>query len=670
MAVTRIDIQSRQPFAQGQPFGSVGAFEQLEGVVHFAVDPNDPANSTITDLKLAPRNAQGLVEFSSDFRVVRPVDPSKGSHRLVFDILNRGRGPILRNMNYAPDLPPNQPLDPGDGLLMRQGYTVAWCGWQYDAPDVPGVLRLHGPEAQNPDGSPITGQLTVTFQPNSAIQQQFLSDRNHRPYPSNNLEDWDAYMTVQDHEDGPEQIVPREQWTFARVENGQRVPDAEYVTLEGGFEPGKVYQVIYSTTGAPIVGLGLVATRDFGSFLRYGTEQQGNPCAGDLEHAYSFGSSQSGRFLRDFLYHDLTKDEADRPVFDGLIPHVAGAKHGEFNQRFAQPSTQASRTYNNRFPFSDLDQTDPETGKTDGILTLARQRGFVPKVINTYTSSEYWAGGGAMMHIDLTGSRDLEIPSEVRNFHFGGCQHSLGETQLQDRNPGNGTHGQNPFNCIDYRPLLRGALVSLDRWVTTGQEPPASQYPKLSNGTAVTPETVTAVFSTFPDTNTANPFRRFYRMDFGPEVGISANVPPQRGSNYPILVPAVDQDGNETSGIRMPQVLVPLASYTGWSLRHADIGGEGQILASGGATGGTLLGSTIPFPATREDREASGDPRLSIEERYTSKDVYLEQIRQAAQGLIDQNYLLVEDLDRILSQASAHYDELRSRVRQPQAADN
>jgi hypothetical protein len=366
----------------------------------------------------------------------------------------------------------------------------------------------------------------------------------------------------------------------------------------------------------------------------------------------------------------LTLDEAGRPVFDGLIPHVAGSKHGEFNQRFAQPSTQASRTYNNRFPFSDLDQTDPETGKTDGVLTLALRRGFVPKVINTYTSSEYWAGGGAMMHIDLSGSQDLAIPNEIRNFHFGGCQHSLGETKLSDHNPDNGTHGQNPFNCIDYRPLLRGALVALDKWVSSGQEPPASQYPRLENGTAVSPDKVAEVFAAIPEVGIPNPVRRFYRMDFGPETGISGNVPPQRGSNYPILVSAVDQDGNELAGIHMPQVLVPLASYTGWSLRHPEIGGAGQTMASGGATGGTLLGSTIPFPATREDREASGDPRLSIEERYATRDVYLDQIRQATQQLIDQRYVMAEDLDRILNQAGEHYDELRSRVRQPQAADN
>jgi hypothetical protein len=213
-------------------------------------------------------------------------------------------------------------------------------------------------------------------------------------------------------------------------------------------------------------------------------------------------------------------------------------------------------------------------------------------------------------------------------------------------------------------------LVSLDRWVTSGKEPPASRYPRLDQGTAVSPEKVTAVFSTFPGTTTPSPVRRYYRMDFGPESGISANVPPRRGSNYPMLVSAVDQDGNELAGIPMPLISVPLASYTGWSLRHPSIGGAGQTLASGGATGGTLLGSTIPFPATREDREAQGDPRRSIEERYASREAYLDQIREAARQLIRQDYLLAEDLDRVVNQAGEHYDELSRRVREPQAADN
>ncbi len=669
MAVTRLEISSRQPFAEGQSFGQIGPYEQLTGTAYFAVDPNHAANTCITDIELAPKNDDGLVNFSSDFRILRPVEPQRGNHRLLFDILNRGRGPVLRNFNNAPDLAPDVPLEPGNGFLMRQGYTVAWCGWQHDAPDVPGVMRLHGPEAVTTQG-PITGKLVVTFAPNNPIQVQFLSDRNHRSYPANNLEDWDSVLTEQDYEDGPERIIPREQWSFARLENGRVVPDASHVYMASGFLPGKVYQVIYSTTGAPIVGLGLLATRDLGAFLRYGTTQDGNPCAGDLEHVYSFGSSQSGRFLRHLLYLGLTQDEQDRVVFDGLIPHVAGAKHGEFNHRFAQPSSQASRSPNTQFPFSDIAQTDPETGRTDGVLSRLSARGELPKVMYTYTSSEYWAGAGAMMHIDLAGAKDLEVPEAVRLYHFAGAQHPLGTLDLRDTDPANGSHGQQPFNCIDYRPLLRAALTNLDRWVTSGEAPPPSGYPRLDNGTAVSPEKIADTFRRIPGVNFPEPLRRFYRLDFGPEPGDATNVPAVVGKPYLLLLPAVDQDGNETCGIPMPFVSVPLASYTGWNLRHADIGGEGQILSSGGATGGTLAGSTIPFPATREEREASGDPRLSIEERYASREDYLERVKQATQTMINEGYILAEDLDRVLDQAARHYDELRSRVREPQAAND
>lgn len=670
MAVTQLEITSRQPFAQGASFGEVGPYEQLDGLVHFAVDPEHPANATVTDLKLAPRNAAGLVEFAADFRILQPAHPERGRRRLFFDILNRGRGPALRNFNNAPDLAPEEPLQAGNGFLMRHGFTVAWCGWQHDAPEVLGTLRLYAPEAQNPDGSPLSGQLVVTFVPNSPIQEQFISDRNHRPYPANNLEDWASVMTVQDSEDGPEQVIPRSEWAFARVQEGKVVPDARYVYRAAGFAPGKVYQVIYTTTGAPVVGAGLLATRELASFLRYADTAAGNPCAGQLERAYSFGSSQSGRFLRDLVYYGLNWDESGRPAFDGLMPHVAGAKHGEFNQRFAQPSSQASRSPNNLFPFSDLPQTDPETGKTDGILARAMNQGPLPRIMYTYTSSEYWGGGGAMVHIDLAGQRDLEIPAAVRIYHFGGAQHPLGTPYLRDTDPANGSRGQQPFNCLDYRPLLRAALLNLDRWVTDNQSPPPSAYPRLDNGTAVTPEATAATFRAIPGVNFPEPLRRFYRLDFGPEPGVAAQGPAVLGKPYPLLVPAVDADGNEMAGLRLPMVAVPLATHTGWNLRHREIGGAGQILSSGGATGGTLAGSTIPFPATKEERLADGDPRLSIAERYPSPEAYQAQIRAAAMELVDQGYLLSEDLDGLLTQAVEHYQELTGRARETQAADN
>ena len=655
MAVTTLLITSRRPFAEEKAFGQVGPYEQLDGTVSFAVDPTHPANQLITDLKLAPRDVSGRVHFSADWRILRPVEPQRGNHRLLFDILNRGRGPGLRNLNSAQDVAPTEPLDPGNGFLMRQGYTVAWCGWQHDVPDAPGLMRLRAPEALTPEG-PISGKITVTFQPTTSACVQFLADRLHRPYPTNNLEDRHAMLTEQDHEDAPERVIPREQWSFARLENGCVVPDAAHVYMASGFVPGKVYQVIYTTTGAPIVGCGLLATRDMGSFLKYGSAREGNPCAGDLQYAYSFGVSQSGRFLRHFLYLGLNQDEHDRTVFDGLIPHVAGGKHGEFNHRFAQPSSQASRSPNNLFPYSDVEQTDPETSRTGGLLSRLAAKDKMPKVMHTYTSSEYWGGHGALVHIDVTGSRDLEVPESVRIYHFGGTQHPVGTFPPQDTDARQGYRGQHPFNWTDYRPLLRAALVNLDRWVTHGEPAPPGSHPRLDNGTAVPPEQLAATFRAIPGVNLPEPLRRFERLDFGPQAGIATHVPPVSGKPYPRLVPAIDQDGNEVCGIRLPFQTVPLATHTGWNLRHPDIGGAGQTLASGGASGGTLIGATIPFPATREARQATGDPRRSIAERYTSKADYLEQVRQAAQTLVQARYLLAEDVDEIIGQAAQHYD--------------
>ena len=287
----------------------------------------------------------------------------------------------------------------------------------------------------------------------------------------------------------------------------------------------------------------------------------------------------------------------------------------------------------------------------------------------TYTPSEYWGGHGALVHVDLTGTRDLEVPPEVRIYHIAGTQHGLGAFPFVSEDV-NGSKAQQFFNCLDYRPLLRAAVVNLNKWVTSGAPPPASKYPRIDDGTAVAPESLSGIIEAIPGMNFPHPLRRFTRLDFGPQVGIASNAPPIVGEAYPVLVPNLDQDGNEVCGVGLPFQTVPLATHTGWNLRHADMGGEGQILSSGGASGGTLTGSTVPFPATCADREVSGDPRLSIEERYSSRQDYLERITQASKKLISEGYVLSEDFDRIVEQAGQHYDLMRGRVKQTQAADD
>jgi hypothetical protein len=617
--------------------------------VHFAVDPNRPANAGIADLQRAPRDAHGLVRCSADVRLLQPVALQRGNQRLLLDIVNRGNPTVLTNFNSAVGR-----LEPGNGFLMRQGYTVVWCGWQDDVPATPGLIRIDVPEAVDADGKPLAGKIAVTFQPDTRVHVQLLSDRLHRPHPARDLDDHDATLTVQDHEDAPPHTIPRQQWSFARLEGGRVVPDATHVHLASGFVPGKVYQVVYTTVGAPAIGMGLLAVRDMVSFLRYGSAQEGNPCAGHIQYAYSFGRSQSGRFLRHFLYLGLNQDERDRTVFDGLIPLVAGGGRGEFNQRFGQPSNANKYSVKNLFPFHDTTQTDPDTGRTDGLLARLAARGKLPKIFFINTSAEYWGGHAALTHTDLDGKRDLAPSEAVRIYHFTGTQHGPGNLLLTDTGAADDSRGQHRPNSVDYRPLLRAALVHLDRWVTAGQTPPPSRHPRLDAGTAVPPAHTAATFQAMPEVHFPAHLRSIARLDFGPGVddGITTLLPPKVGKPYANLVSAVDEGGNELAGIRLPDISVPLATYTGWNVRHPDIGGPGQTLS--------LLGSTIPFPATRAERQASGDPRPAITERYASKEDYLRRVKHAAETLVQQGYLLAEDLPTVTDQAAQRYDLFRT----------
>ena len=667
MAVQRFEIESQNPLGGGISFGEVGPYEQLKGTVHFGVDPDHPRNAAITDLKLAPRDAAGLVNCSADFIILKPADPSRGNHRIFLDVPNRGNHRVLKYFNHAPD--PTDPaarLDPGDGFLMRHGYTIVWCGWQHDVPSVNGLLRIRVPDAQD-RGNPISGKIMVTLHPNVHTQVESLSDMFHQPYPTNDIDDREATLYVLDHEEAPAQLIPRDQWTFARLEGGHPVPDAHHIHMESGFLPGKVYQVVYSTTGAPVVGLGFLATRDIVSFLKHGTAGEENPCSDDVQYAYGFGASQSGRFLRQLLYLGLNEDEQGRTVFDGLIPHIAGGRRGEFNQRFGQPSCAAKTSIGTLFPHADIEQTDPKLGRSDGLLSKLVAEGKPPKILLPNSSAEYWRGDASLIHTDVLGARDIEPSEDVRIYHWSGTQHPSGTFPLTDTNAISGYRGLQTFNCVEYAPLLRAALVRLDRWVTLNEAPPPSRHPRIDDGTAVPPETTASTFNSIPGVKFPGHLPRTTRLNFGPEAerGIATTLPPSSGEAYPTFVSAVDEDGNELGGIRLPDISAPLATHTGWNLRHPDISAPDQLL---GLFIG-LIGSTVPFAATRAEREASGDPRLSIEERYNSKEDYLGRFRRAAQTLVDEGYLLSEDLEKLVLQASERYDLFRYPERVPGATD-
>jgi hypothetical protein len=652
MAVMGIEIRSRQPFADGTAFGEVGPYERIDGIMRLAVDPNNPANEAIIDLDKAERDADGRVQFSADFSILQPTDPARGSGRLLYEVVNRGRRNISRHLNRAPVAPVlTDEIDPGDGFMMRHGWTMAWCGWQWDVVPGPGLLGLEAPQARGEDGQPLTGRIAVEFQPNEAAKEKLLANRVHRPYPVADLNDPDAELSVRDWPGGERTVIPREQWAFARDEHGAPAPDPAYIWLEGGFDAGKVYEVVYTTNTCPVVGAGLLAMRDFTAFLRHGTAEAGNPCAGRIQRTYGYGVSQSGRFLRHFLYLGLNLDEDGRQVFDGLLPQVAGGRRGQFNHRFAQPSDQSTPSFGHLMPFADDPQTDPLTGESGGLLDRQRQLGGVPKIFTINTSAEYWRGDASLVHTDLADTRDVEPPDDVRVYLLSSTQHGHGSVPLVNESGSERARGANPLNAVNYVPLVRAALVNLDRWVSEGIEPPASAFPRIADGTAITPEEALAQYHAIPGAVVVDPERRLmvWRTDVGPEAAQGVmQVPARLGERYQNYVSALDADRNEVAGIRMPDISVPVATYTGWNPRHPETGGAGQ--------NNLMQGSTFPFAATRAERERSADPRPSIEERYRDRDDYLAQVRAAAEALVAQRYLLAEDVDLAVRLAAERYD--------------
>jgi len=656
MAVTGFKIASRRSLAGGAQIGDIGEYEEIKGKLHFALDPLHPANERITDLERAPRNADGLVQVTSDILIVAPAEPRNGNGGALLDVVNRGNRVSIPDFNdatrpvFGPDSNPNPPIDVGDGFLMRRGYTVVSCGWQKDAPDYPGLIRLYGPDAAGPDGEPIAGRVFTQLQSPGRVEHFMLTDRGHLVYPAADPEEADALMTVRDHPDGEPDTIPRDRWCFARVENGNVVPDPDYVHLEGGLEKGRLYQVTYTTQGARILGMSFATLRDCASWLKYGTSADGNPFAGVLDRALAYGRSQTGRLLRTFLYLDMNQDEAGREALDGVIAHVAGGMRGEFNQRFGQASKDRNNMLAQLFPFTDTAETDPETGETDALLGRMTRRGSQARVFFTNTSAEYHRGDASLIHTDPDGRRDVYHGPSVRIYHFAGTQHGVGVWPPADVQPGTGERAQNTLSTVNQRRLLRAALINMDRWLSDGTEPPPSSHPRIDDGTAVTPEQLAAVFDPIPFSRFPQHHARLRRLDFAhtedPEQ--THTLPPVSGKPFGSLVSAVDGDGNEVAGVMLPEIAVPLAAHTGWTLRHPDIGGEGQLLK--------LAGGTIPFQKDRAGREASSDPRPSIQERYRSKDEYLRKVREAAEALVERRYLLEEDIGRSLDIAAAMWD--------------
>jgi alpha/beta hydrolase family protein len=626
MPVTRFDITLRRPLAEGRPFGAVGPYEELKGRLHFTVDPAHATNRAITDLARAPRDAGGRVGFAADISLLLPVERAKGSGRVLVDVVNRGNTVSVPNFNHAtrptlvPGADPDPPIDSGDGWLMRNGWTVLSCGWQSDLPpDVPGLLRLYAPEALDAGGRRLTGRVYVQLQAPVDVDAFMLSDRGHEPYEAADLAQPDAVLIVRDQLDGEITVIPRERW---------RLRDHRHIELEGGFTKGRIYQCVYTAVGAKVLGLGMAALRDAAAWMKYGGAGEGHPAPGAVQRAHGYGRSQTGRLLRTLVHHDLNADEAGRRAFDGIIANVAGAMLGEFNDRFGQNSKDRP---------SMMDCLEP---------THVEPRGGL-KVFYTNTSFEYHRGDASLIHTDHAGMRDEAPGPDVRVYHFTGTEHGTGlwpptDTTTVAADPrGFAERSQNLRSVVNYGRVLRALLVHLDRWTADGTVPPPSRVPRIADGTAVDPSDLGKFFERIPGARYPIHHDRPQRRDF-------TTLPPKDGPTYGTRVSAVDADGNERAGIPVPELTVPLATHTGWNLRHPDIGGADQMLY--------FAGATLPFAKTRAEREKAGDPRPSIAERYRSREDYLGRVREAAKALAAAGYLLDEDIETSLTYAGRFWD--------------
>ncbi len=637
MAVISVDVKDRQPYAGGKSFGNNGGYERIEGTISFGVDPENPANTSIVDLQHAPVDGSGRVSFESDFTLVAPSDQSAGNGRLVGEIVNRGRRRTIPFFNRAPTPAiTSSDVPEGDGWLQHQGYSVLSIGWQWDVYRSDALMGLEAPEIFI-DGRPVSGQACVEMRPNRVENTRQLANRDHKPYPASDLDDPSAQLRVRDWEDGPDTIIPRSQWHF---------PDAGHITLDSGFQPGKIYYCIYTATKPVVVGCGMLAIRDAAAWFR-------NPAgvSPGFARVYGHGVSQCGRLLRHMVYLGLNLDENGKQVFDGLLPHVAGGRMGEFNHRFAQPSCQSNPGFGHQFPFADNNRTDPLTEQTDGLLNRLRELDAVPRIIYTDSAAEYWRGDACLTHIDSSGNNDLEPAPETRRYLFGGTQHLPGAPDLMVGQGPDGSTGSHPYNAVDYIPLLRAALINLDRWVSDEIGPPPSQHPRLDDGTAVPQPAYLGRAASIPGRGTPSDERlwRVREIDLGPDAdrGI-ATYPVSEGREYPHLVPACDADGNDMAGIRLPDLTVPVGTHTGWNLRHPDTGAPEQLMS--------MQGSSHWLPATADQRNKSGDPRPSIAERYSSRDEYEASVRVAATELAADNYLLSDDIDLVVKSCLERYD--------------
>ena len=646
--ITRIEISTvSSPTFDGASFGATGRYEKLAGRFFGEVDPANPLNATIADIGLAPRNARGMVEYSGNLLIIRLVDRTKGNGRLLFEINNRGAILSFGLFNDAAknSNDPSTAADAGNGFMMRQGYTLVWGAWDAISGTRPaiggGPFVLEAPVARNPDGSDIVGPSLEEF-----VIDDDRTSVEPLTYPAASLDSTKASLTFRARANDEPIPVRADQWRF-----DDRGASISLLPAGTKFKAGMIYELVYPAKNPKVAGLGFAATRDLAAFLRYADADDAghpNPLAGAVTRVYTDCVSQPCRFMRDFVALGFNEDASApsdesgrrlrRRAVDGVLNWVGGASGVFLNYRFAQPfrthRQHIARWYPEfQFPFAYQTTTDSVTGRTDGLLRRCSATETCPKIIEADSDNEYWAKDGALAHIDTQG-RDLPEANGVRIYLLSGRPHGDGVPVS-----GSGIC-QEPRNPLVGNPAMRALLTALDAWVSEGVEPPASMVPRVGDETLVRPDRQDVGFPEIPGVPYLGRMHEGDLMDFGPlaNEGILTILPPRRlDSPYPALVPKTNSDGNTLAGIRLPDIAAPVATYTGWNLRKnpPDEGCDAS-------------GMVIPFARTKAERTASGDPRLSLDERYPDHAAYVRAVAVSAHDLERRRLLLDEDAERYI----------------------
>ena len=654
--ITKLTIVAKEsPTFGGHTFPGVGQYEKLVGKAYGELDPNDPKNAVIVDIKLAPRNARGKVEYAFDFYILKPIDLSKGNHKVMYEPPNRGRKTHASLNRGAGSNDPGSVTNPqelANLFLPPRGYTMVWSGWDFSAgTDSAGFnTTITLPVAKNPDGTAITGPSYEYI-----VTGDTAYDLN---YAAATLDQSKATLTHRLRLDDVPQVVPASGWAY------DAKGTAIHLMPQGTrFTQGDIYEFSYVAKDPTVNGVGFAAVRDFNAFLRYEKADDSgiaNPMAGDITRIYTEVQSQPGRMLNDFRTLGFNQAENGKIVFDGMLQWIAAADGINMNSRFSQPG----RTERNRqdqlyaegvFPFANQRLKDPITGKTAGRYDACTKTNTCPLAMEIYSANEYWVKGASLFHTDLAGKMDLPDHPMARLYFMSSMQHGTGNGDAKGA-------CQQFGNPLDSGPVQRALWEALDQWSTKGVAPPPSMVPRLADGTLVAPmPQQTQGFPKIPGVTYTGLKSTRYLLNYGPhyyETGImTVNPPvitppmfdnPKNGAIYPTFVPKTDADGNDIAGVRLPDVKVPLATYTGWALRSGAQGNDGCE--------GT--GQMIAFSKTKAERVASGDPRLSIEERYASADVYSAAARQAIDDLIARRYMLREDADAYLQRMTRLWQKL------------